>query len=91
MPVLFVHGSGMSAATWTPLLARLRSRRAVAVDLPGFGLSDPYDYRGRSLRRHAVSQLSSILDALGLERAPIVGNSLGAMWALCSRWTSPSV
>lgn len=88
-PVLLVHGSGMSAATWTPLLARLRSRRAVAVDLPGFGLSDPHDYRGRSLRCHAVSQLSSILDALGLDRAPIVGTSLGAMWALCFALDEP--
>ncbi len=82
-PLLLVHGSGMSAATWTPLLAQLRSRRAMAVDLPGFGLSDPHDYRGRSLRRHAVAQLNSILDALGLQCAPIVGTSLGAMWALC--------
>jgi pimeloyl-ACP methyl ester carboxylesterase len=88
-PVLLVHGSGMSAATWTPLLAQLRSRRAVAVDLPCFGLSDPHDYRGRSLRRHAVAQLSSILDALGLQRVPIVGTSLGAMWGLCLALDEP--
>lgn len=35
------------------------------------------------MRRHAVAQLNSILDALGLQCAPIVGTSLGAMWALC--------
>jgi pimeloyl-ACP methyl ester carboxylesterase len=81
-PVLFVHGSGMSGATWAPLLAHLPHRRSLAIDLPGFGLSDPYVYNGRGLRAHAVAQLSSTLDALGLERAPIVGTSLGAMWAL---------
>jgi 2-hydroxy-6-oxonona-2,4-dienedioate hydrolase len=52
------------------------------VDLPGFGRSDPYSYTGRPLREHAVAQLSSTLDALGLERAAIAGTSLGAMWAL---------
>lgn len=88
-PTVFVHGSGMSASTWTPLLAQLRDRRALAVDLPGFGLSEPYDYSGRSLRRHAVSQMSSILDVLELEHAPIVGTSLGAMWGLCLAVDAP--
>ena len=82
-PTVFIHGSGMSGATWAPLLAELPQRRALCVDLPGFGLSDPYDYRGRTLPAHAVAQMTSILDALELERAPIVGTSLGAMWALC--------
>jgi pimeloyl-ACP methyl ester carboxylesterase len=82
-PLVLVHGSGMSAPTWTPLLARLGDRRVHAVDLPGFGLSDPLDYSGRSLRGHAVAQLGSLLDALELDRATIAGTSLGAMWAIC--------
>jgi pimeloyl-ACP methyl ester carboxylesterase len=82
-PLLLVHGSGMAAATWTPMLAHLRGRRTIAVDLPGFGRSDPLDYSGRALRAHAVAQLTSLLDALELARVPIVGTSLGAMWALC--------
>jgi pimeloyl-ACP methyl ester carboxylesterase len=81
-PVVFVHGSGMSGATWAPLLAHLDDRRAITLDLPGFGASDPYSYTGRSLRQHAVAQLESALDALGLERAALVGTSLGAYWAL---------
>ena len=36
-PVGFVHGRGMSAATWAPLLAHLPDRHAIALDLPGFG------------------------------------------------------
>jgi pimeloyl-ACP methyl ester carboxylesterase len=88
-PVVFVHGSGMSAATWAPLLAQLPDRRAIAIDLPGFGRNDAYSYAGRPLRQHAVAQLSSTLDALGLGRAPIVGTSLGAMWALCLALDAP--
>jgi pimeloyl-ACP methyl ester carboxylesterase len=88
-PVVFIHGSGMSGATWAPVLAHLPDRRAIAVDLPGFGLSDPYSYSGRPLRAHAVAQLTSVLDALGLDRAALVGTSLGAMWALCLALDKP--
>jgi pimeloyl-ACP methyl ester carboxylesterase len=73
----------MSASTWAPLMAHLPGHRLIALDLPGFGLSDPYDYGGRPLREHAVAQLTSLLDALELQRAAVVGTSLGAMWALC--------
>jgi pimeloyl-ACP methyl ester carboxylesterase len=88
-PVILVHGSGMSASTWAPLMAHLPDHRLIALDLPGFGLSDPYDYGGRSLREHAVAQLTSLLDALELQRAPVVGTSLGGMWALCLAVDAP--
>jgi pimeloyl-ACP methyl ester carboxylesterase len=85
-PLVLVHGSGMSATTWAPLMAHLASRRLIALDLPGFGLSDPFDYSGRPLREHAVAQLTSLFDALGLDRVPVVGTSLGGMWGC--RWPS---
>jgi pimeloyl-ACP methyl ester carboxylesterase len=89
-PLVLVHGSGMSASTWAPLMPYLGRHRLIAFDLPGFGLSDAFDYSGRPLRSHAVAQLTSLLDALELERAPIVGTSLGGMWALCLAVDSPS-
>src|SRR5215217_961644 len=46
-PLLLVHGSGTSASTWAPLLPHLPRRRLLAVDLPGFGLSDAHDYSWR--------------------------------------------
>lgn len=88
-PLLFVHGSGMSGATWAPLLQQVTGHRLLAVDLPGFGLSDPCSYAGRPLREHAVAQLTSLLDALGLDRVRLVGTSLGAMWALCLALDAP--
>jgi pimeloyl-ACP methyl ester carboxylesterase len=88
-PLLLVHGSGMSASTWAPLMPHLAGQRLIALDLPGFGLSDALDYRGRSLREHAVAQLTSLLDALDLERAPVIGTSLGGMWALCLAVDAP--
>lgn len=89
-PLVLVHGSGMSASTWAPLMPWLKAHRVIAFDLPGFGLSDAFDYSNRPLRGHAVAQLTSLLDALGLERVPIVGTSLGGMWALCLALDAPN-
>jgi pimeloyl-ACP methyl ester carboxylesterase len=88
-PLVVLHGSGMCAGTWAPMLGHLHGRRVHAFDLPGFGLSDPLDYAGRTLREHAVAQVGSMLDALELDRATIVGTSLGAMWALCAALELP--
>lgn len=35
--LVLVHGSGMSASTWAPLMPYLGTRRLIAFDLPGFG------------------------------------------------------
>ncbi|MBV8940946.1 MAG: alpha/beta hydrolase [Solirubrobacterales bacterium] len=89
-PLVLVHGSGMSASTWAPLMPYLERYRLIAFDLPGFGLSGAFNYTGRPLRSHAVAQLTSLLDALELERVPIVGTSLGGMWALCLAVEAPN-
>jgi pimeloyl-ACP methyl ester carboxylesterase len=80
--VLFVHGGGGIAAQWAPLLVRLPSLRALAVDRPGCGLSDGFDYTGVPLREHAVDVLASLLDALELPSVDIVANSMGGLWSL---------
>jgi pimeloyl-ACP methyl ester carboxylesterase len=81
-PVLFVHGAGMTAAVWAPVLVHLPHRRCICVDLPGCGLSDAFDHRGAELREHARTLLTSLLDVLGLDGVPVVANSLGATYAL---------
>src|SRR5437879_3160976 len=52
-PVLFLHGGWSNAAAWLPLVEKLPGVRALAVDLPGHGLADPYDYRRGSIERTA--------------------------------------
>ena len=81
-PVVLVHGIGSQAAIWAPLMAELPGFRLIAVDCPGFGLTDPFLYKGVDVKQHAVSFLSSLLDALGIERAALVGSSLGGLWSL---------
>src|SRR5450755_4777595 len=76
-PVVFVHGLLASSATWQEVLGPASAGRpAIAVDLPGFGCSDrpwPCDYSVNGAARALVA----FLDARGIARAALVGNSLG--------------
>ena len=80
--VVLLHGASESAAIWAPLLPELRGVRLLAVDLPGHGLSDPVAFRRGQVREHARALIEDILDALGLDEVPVIGHSLGAMFAL---------
>jgi pimeloyl-ACP methyl ester carboxylesterase len=81
-PLVLLHGVSLSAASWAPLFTALPNRRVLAIDLPGHGLSDPFYYRRGHVRQSAYHHLEDIFDALALEEAPVVANSLGAMFAL---------
>jgi pimeloyl-ACP methyl ester carboxylesterase len=81
-PLLLVPGDGAVAAAWAPLVAELPGYRTIVLDRPGFGLSERFDYRGCDLRPHGVAMLRSLLDALDLDAAPIIGSSGGAEWSL---------
>jgi pimeloyl-ACP methyl ester carboxylesterase len=81
-PLLLLHGVSLSSAIWVPLFAALPDHRLLAVDLPGHGLSDPVRYRRGRVREHARQLVDDLLDALELENAPVVGHSLGGMFAL---------
>jgi pimeloyl-ACP methyl ester carboxylesterase len=81
-PLLLLHGVSLSAAAWTPLFAELQGFQLLAVDLPGHGLSGPVRYRRGHVREHAHHLIEDILDALGIDRVPVMGHSLGGMFAL---------
>ena len=81
-PLVFLHGVSLAAAVWAPWLADLAGYRAILVELPGHGLSGPVAYRLGAVRGHTLRLLDDIFDALGLATAPVVGHSLGGMFAL---------
>nr|WP_153821842.1 alpha/beta fold hydrolase [Polyangium spumosum] len=85
-PVLFLHGRGHAATIWAPVLNEVaRSRRVVAVDLPGFGHSSSPPFRGHDPSAAVcffVEPIAALVKELGLERASIVGHSLGGLVAL---------
>ncbi|WP_409186595.1 alpha/beta fold hydrolase [Amycolatopsis sp. VS8301801F10] len=82
-PLVLLHGSGpgaTAATNFTPNIAPLAARfRVIAPDMPGWGESDTQtDETGRD---HAGT-LIALLDKLGIEKAALVGNSMGGMTAI---------
>jgi pimeloyl-ACP methyl ester carboxylesterase len=89
-PVLLYHGGDGEAANWAPLMAPLQKNvRVLAADRPGFGLSDPFDYRTVDLRKHAADFTESLLDALDVESVTLVGGSMGGFFALAAAVAHP--
>ena len=75
--VIMIHGFGASLHTWAGWQDRLAAeRRVVSFDLPGLGLSPP-DATGDYSDRRVTEIVLAIMDQLGLERADLVGNSIG--------------
>ncbi len=75
-PLVLIHGIGDSSATWAPVIGELSRRHLViAPDLLGHGNSDKprADY---SVAAYA-NGVRDLLGVLGVERATLVGHSLG--------------
>jgi pimeloyl-ACP methyl ester carboxylesterase len=87
--VICVHGLGGTKASFLPTVAALADcYRVVAVDLPGFGDSDkpiaaPYD------AAYFARTVFDLMDALDLEKAHLVGNSMGGRVAIEAGLTDP--
>jgi pimeloyl-ACP methyl ester carboxylesterase len=85
VPVVLLHPGISDSTIWNGLLPLLDDRRVVRFDGPGYG---------RSPRATApatpVDHLLGVLDALGIERAHLVGNSNGGGTALALAVTRPA-
>ena len=89
-PVILLHGSGPGSTGWSNFRANIeplsRHFRVFAVDMPGWGQSDTqtpetgYDH---------VAALISFMDELGLERAALVGNSMGGITSISTAILHP--
>ena len=75
--IILLHGSGPGATGWSnfsqniPALAE--HYRVIAVDMPGWGESDPVTWQDRD---HSTALLD-LMDALEIDKATIIGNSMG--------------
>ena len=80
-PLLLIHGIGTTSDDWAVLAPRLaRTYRVLTVDLPGHGRSPAL--AGNPSVPAIADVLESDLDALGLTRVHLLGNSLGGRLAL---------
>src|SRR3954454_17276009 len=79
--VLFVHGNVSSSLFWQqPLLALADTGRvrALAVDLRGYGGTDPAPIDASRGLRDWADDVAALVDALRLDRVHLVGWSMGA-------------
>ncbi len=89
-PVICAHGLGATKASFLPTISALAEHyRVVAVDLPGFGESDkpigaPYD------ARFFARSVFELMDALEIDHAHLVGNSMGGRVAIEAGFQDPS-
>jgi 4,5:9,10-diseco-3-hydroxy-5,9,17-trioxoandrosta-1(10),2-diene-4-oate hydrolase len=79
--VVLLHGLGVSVETWKDNIDVLaQDHRVYAVDLPGFGRSDkpssPYSLAGQA------QFVRDFMGVEGIERASLIGNSLGGFVSL---------
>jgi pimeloyl-ACP methyl ester carboxylesterase len=89
-PLLYVHGGLGGAYEMVPILTAIaKTHRVLAVDRPGHGLADPFDYHGVDLLQHAQAFLGDIVDALELPSVDVVANSMGALWSVAFAINAP--
>jgi pimeloyl-ACP methyl ester carboxylesterase len=80
--VICIHGLGGTKGSFLPTVAALADEyRVIALDLPGFGDSDkpiaaPYD------AAYFAEATVGLLDALNIDKAHVIGNSMGGRVAL---------
>ncbi|MFE2873238.1 alpha/beta fold hydrolase [Embleya sp. NPDC059259] len=81
-PLVLLHGSGPGATGWSNFAGNIGALaehfHVYAVDMPGWGESDPATVD----RLDHVEAAIQFLDALGIEKAAFVGNSMGGQTSL---------
>ena len=88
-PIVFVHGISGCWQNWLENLPVFAAgRRAIALDLPGFGASPMPSWE---IEMPAYGRLlNDFCEKLGLEGATLVGNSMGGLIAVEAATTAPS-
>ncbi|MCC7195909.1 MAG: alpha/beta fold hydrolase [Gemmatimonadaceae bacterium] len=79
LPVVLLHGWGVSAYLWRHTLRGLAAAgyRCYAPDLPGHGLSDAPSAKGAYSLGAFAGHIEALFDALGLDRPVVIAQSMG--------------
>lgn len=73
-PVILLHDSPRSSVLHLPMLEYLADRfTVIAIDTPGYGMSDRIDVKGQPEIPDFGDALARVIEGLGLERCPVYG------------------
>jgi 2-succinyl-6-hydroxy-2,4-cyclohexadiene-1-carboxylate synthase len=82
-PLVLLHGFTGSAESWRDVITILGQRyRAIAIDLPGHGLTDSLEDVARYRMASVAADLAALLDEIGATPAHWLGYSMGGRLAL---------
>lgn len=86
--LIFLHGLAGNVTHWVNVAPRfVGSHRVIAIDMPGHGETDSLP-RGYSIRMY-VRQVLGLMDILGIEKAAVIGHSMGGMVATSVSLVAP--
>jgi len=92
-PVILLHGIGPGATGWSNFSLNVEGLakhcRVIALDFPGWGGSDPVSAEGSTRNGINAESVRLLMDALGIEKAALVGNSMGGTAVLEAMLTYP--
>ena len=80
-PVIMLHGMGPGATAWSNFHQNFQELakhyRVILLDFPGWGKSDAFDCSSVSRAVANAEAVKLLMDGLGIEKAALVGNSMG--------------
>lgn len=82
VPLLLLHGVGVTAEVWWKTMAPLsESCDVIAPDMLGSGFTAAGSYEGGPIHPHVIDHLVALVDHLELREFAVAGSSLGALFA----------
>lgn len=89
--VVMIHGYGSASVVWVPLMRVLAKRgyHCLALDLPGFGLSDKR--KGNYKTSYISTVVASFLKKKGIAKADVIAHSWGSSVALSLALQRPAM
>ena len=88
--ILFIHGLGSYAPAWKKNIESLRADyRCLAIDLPGYGKSSKGNYEASMT--YFATVVKDFLDVLGIDKAVLVGHSMGGQIAITTALAYPAL
>jgi pimeloyl-ACP methyl ester carboxylesterase len=89
-PVLFIHGGVWPGAAFASLVGELSGFRCLILERPGCGLSSALDYTKYSYKSVVSELMTRVLGDCAVETAHVVGQEVGAAWALALATAHPN-
>jgi 2-hydroxy-6-oxonona-2,4-dienedioate hydrolase len=91
--VVMLHGSGPGASSWANFNRNIEpltsaGYRVILMDAPGWGRSDPIVCTGSRSELNARA-LKGLMDAIGIDKAHLIGNSMGGHAAVAFALANP--